>query len=331
MNQQNKKTEKSKTKNEKNASEVGPRRPLLRSRSDRMLWGVAGGLAQHLNVDPILVRLGFVVATFFGGVGVLAYLVLAVAVPEDDGTGQPVDEGLGSRFARVLVACLLIAAALTLAAGLIAVSAWATATGHGAVVAAVVIALGATLAATAFIEGSVRRIAPWLLAPALLLGVPAGAVAAADIRFDGSVGQREYRPATFADLPEDGYELGTGQLIVDLRDLPWSEGQTVPLRTELGLGQTIISVPPAVCVDAQATVKGGELLVRGERSDGLDAEIDQGRPQGTAPRLELDAGLQFGQLIVTDQDPDEVNDHDGDWKDDRDELESESQAEACGR
>lgn len=318
-------------KNDENETkrDVVRRPPLLRSKSDRMIWGVAGGLAEHLNVDPILVRLGFVVATLFGGIGLLAYLVLAVALPENDGSGQPVDEGVGTRLARVLLVCLLILAGLGLAVGLVGVSVWTTATGHGTVVAAVVVALGVALAATAFVAGSARRLTPWLLGVALLLAVPAGAVAAADVRFDDSVGQREYTPSVVADLPEDGYSLGTGQLVVDLRDLPWKAGETVSLSSELGLGQMIVSVPPSVCVDAHATAKGGELLVRGDQSNGVDAEIDQDQPESPAPRLALDAEIQFGQLIVTDQDPDQVHDHGADY--DHNRFEQESEREACGR
>ena len=55
------------------------------SRDERMLWGVAGGLSEYLNIDPTLVRLGFAVAAFFGGFGLIAYLVMAVVVPEDSG------------------------------------------------------------------------------------------------------------------------------------------------------------------------------------------------------------------------------------------------------
>src|SRR5215210_8829057 len=80
---------------------VGPRRPLLRSRSDRWLWGVAGGLAEHLGFSPALVRLAFVVVSLFGGAGVLAYLVLAIALPEDDGSGKPVDESVWARLGKV--------------------------------------------------------------------------------------------------------------------------------------------------------------------------------------------------------------------------------------
>jgi len=60
-----------------------PRR-LTRSSTDKMLGGVAGGLADYFDLDPVLVRVGFVVSTAFSGVGVLAYLAMLVVVPRDD-------------------------------------------------------------------------------------------------------------------------------------------------------------------------------------------------------------------------------------------------------
>src|SRR6185503_18825779 len=59
-----------------------PRPPLARNTSARVLGGVAAGIADHFGVDPVLVRLGFVVATFFGGVGVLAYVVAWILLPD---------------------------------------------------------------------------------------------------------------------------------------------------------------------------------------------------------------------------------------------------------
>ena len=58
---------------------------LYRSRSDRMLFGVSGGLSDHLDIDPTLVRLGWVVLGIVtGGFAILAYIVLAIVVPERD-------------------------------------------------------------------------------------------------------------------------------------------------------------------------------------------------------------------------------------------------------
>src|SRR3954468_8235252 len=142
---------------------VGPRRPLLRSRSDRMLWGVAGGPPPHPGLDAILVRIAFVLTTFFGGAGILAYLVLAVALPEDDGEGNPVPESVWARLGKVVLICFLVARALCSAAGRAVASAWATAMGHGTVIAVVLAALGVALVAVAFAESVRRRIIPWLV------------------------------------------------------------------------------------------------------------------------------------------------------------------------
>lgn len=55
---------------------------LYRSRTDRMLGGVAGGLGRYFAVDPVLVRLAWV-ALAFSGIGVLAYIVAWIIVPEE--------------------------------------------------------------------------------------------------------------------------------------------------------------------------------------------------------------------------------------------------------
>ena len=285
---------------------VGPRRALLRSKDDRVLWGVAGGLAEHIGFNATLVRIAFVVITLFGGAGLLAYLVLAVALPEDDGTGNPVPESVWARLGKVFVVCLLVAIGLAVAAFLAAVSAWTTATGHGGIVAAVVIALGIALVAFAFAPEWRRRSTPLLLTTALVLGIPAGAIAAADIDINGSIGQRTYTPNAVADVPADGYQLGTGQLVVDLRDLPWQKGKTVAVSSHLGIGQMIVSVPKNVCVVGHATGKAGELVVAGEVSHGVDPDVSLGTPATDSPRLDLSADIQLGQMIVTDQPPDQA-------------------------
>ncbi|MEA2447894.1 MAG: hypothetical protein QOK47_1531, partial [Actinomycetota bacterium] len=55
---------------------------LWRSGEARALAGVAGGLGKRLSVDPMLVRLGFVVLSFAGGFGALLYVVLWAVLPE---------------------------------------------------------------------------------------------------------------------------------------------------------------------------------------------------------------------------------------------------------
>ena len=407
-----------------------PRKRLLRSRDDRVLAGVAGGIANYLDLDPTLVRVGFVAAVLFGGLGIAAYLVLAIVTPNDDGTGAPADdrpspwlvvlavlavlillpgpflgplfgpfhwggwwwggslwlillaaggvwlyltlrgrdrdsspeeqppteetarmadestapnaeqptqrgEAVGSpdrgrRVLRAIAIAVLICAAAIAACCVAAAAAWATATGHGAIVAGVVIAIGAVLAVAAFTGEARWR---WLIAPALVLALPAGAVAAGDVRFDGGIGERDYRPTSAAQVPSDGYSLGVGHLVVDLRGLPWHRDQVLDLETDMGLGQTVVSVPSDVCVQAEASASAGDVFVRGQRSSGIDAEVVDSPPQGTAPRLVLDSELDAGQIVVSDRPPSELSENRHGFGprrfDDLDEGADEERAEAA--
>ena len=371
-----------------------------------MLAGVAGGIGRYLEVDPTFVRLAFAAMALFGlGLGVIAYLVMAVVVPEDDGSGDPVTtrpptwaivllaiaaivilpgpfiglgdgpwlfgfgafwlialavvgalayrawrgrwpgeraegstevasssssgekassaegttaglttssgDGTGQRVLRLLLIVLLAFCAFWVAVGVAGLAAFVAATGNGEIVAGVVVALGIALAGMAVIGEGARRAAPWLLGLALLLALPAGAVAAGDVRFDGGIGQRTYAPVSATDIPADGYELGVGQMNVDLRQIEFKPGQAVELPAKLGVGQLVVSVPSEVCVAGRAEAKGGELLVRGVSNSGMDAQFDRGVPPGAKlPVLEIDADLQFGQLTVTDRGPAEWDDQD---------------------
>lgn len=63
------------------------RPPLRRSRTDRVLGGVAGGIARYFGVDPILIRLGFVLLVIAGGSGILIYLIAWLIIPEEEEEG----------------------------------------------------------------------------------------------------------------------------------------------------------------------------------------------------------------------------------------------------
>ena len=64
---------------------------LYRSSADRMLGGVCGGLAHYFDVDPVLIRLLFVVTAFISGAGILAYIVLWIVVPFEGSDGPRFD------------------------------------------------------------------------------------------------------------------------------------------------------------------------------------------------------------------------------------------------
>lgn len=92
------------------------RRRLYRSRTDRMLGGVAGGLGDYFGVDPVLVRLAWV-ALAFAGIGVLAYIVAWIIVPEEPpgetarrpAATRPARGGADRAGARIVFGSVLIA------------------------------------------------------------------------------------------------------------------------------------------------------------------------------------------------------------------------------
>ncbi len=55
---------------------------LYRSKTDKKLAGVCGGLAEYLNMDPTVVRLLWILICVFAGAGVIAYFVCALIMPE---------------------------------------------------------------------------------------------------------------------------------------------------------------------------------------------------------------------------------------------------------
>ena len=58
---------------------------LCRSRVNKKIAGVCGGIAEYFNIDPTLVRLGWVLLSVLGGNGLLAYIICAIIMPENSG------------------------------------------------------------------------------------------------------------------------------------------------------------------------------------------------------------------------------------------------------
>ncbi|HEX9713757.1 MAG TPA: PspC domain-containing protein [Actinomycetota bacterium] len=65
------------------------RPPLRRSRSDRVIGGVAGGIAQHLGLDATLIRLAWVAVALLGGGGILLYLIAWLIIAEEPAQQAP--------------------------------------------------------------------------------------------------------------------------------------------------------------------------------------------------------------------------------------------------
>src|SRR5688500_8231795 len=339
-------------------SSPGVRR-LTRSSSDKLIGGVAGGLGRYFGVDPILFRIAFVVLTFAGGVGVLAYIGLLAFVPADDDSrafGQRRDANLiGAVLLGIVVLLILgppfffvgpvlIPIAILIGIGVLL---WRAAGGKppsgdpGRLVARAVIALligvaavggfagvfvlaalggGTTLAILAIVAGVALVVAGlaggarWLIVPALVLVLPLAIVAAADVRVDGGVGERTYRPATVDEM-RAGYELGAGELVVDLRDVDLPAGAT-RMEIDMGIGHAVVRVPEDACVSSDVQIGAGHAQVLDRVSDGLDVDLAQAAtPAGDGPRLVLDGELGIGALEVVRGDDPLPSNRDGWWDD----------------
>jgi signal transduction histidine kinase len=97
------------------ARHAGGHLTFARSRNDRIIAGVAAGLADRLGVDHVVIRLAFVVLSFAGGVGVAVYLVLWVASSEAQpvaNEASPVAADRRSSMERVLAVAMVVTGAM---------------------------------------------------------------------------------------------------------------------------------------------------------------------------------------------------------------------------
>src|SRR4051794_5915273 len=92
-------------------------RRLVRRRDDRLIAGVCSGIADHVGIDPTLVRIGAVVLSFFGGAGLIAYGAAWLLIPEDGDPSSIGERAIHERRWAPIVGVGLIATAVLSLAG----------------------------------------------------------------------------------------------------------------------------------------------------------------------------------------------------------------------
>jgi phage shock protein PspC (stress-responsive transcriptional regulator) len=103
------------TSSEQQRNGYPPLSALRRSRTDRKVLGVAGGLGRYAGIDPLVFRILFVVLTFFGGSGLLFYALGWLLVPDDGETeseGQRVLHGSSRKVSTIIVMIVVLIAGL---------------------------------------------------------------------------------------------------------------------------------------------------------------------------------------------------------------------------
>jgi phage shock protein PspC (stress-responsive transcriptional regulator) len=300
-----------------------PRR-LYRSRSDRVIAGVCGGLARYLNVDPVIVRVVAVALIFAGGAGLLLYAAAFLLVPNEGEGGGPGDTPRrASVIAGVIV--LVIAAGVLLPfrgdwwdswtllllgfVGLAGIVVWRFITGqrpHGdaravlramavgvaVIVVCFVLAFGAAWAAA---DGGNEVVAGLVIAAGLAL--IAGAF------FDGR--------ARWLILPALAVALPAG--VVSAADLDVTGGH----------GERTYRPASSAAVRDSYHLGAGKLVVDLRRADltpgdhRIELRLGVGEAQLVVPRdvcVSTDSHLGIGGVQVFDRDTGGV---DVDWKDER--------------
>jgi len=278
-------------------SQTSAVRPQLRrSRTDKILGGVNGGLAEYTGIDALLWRVGFVALTLAAGTGVIVYLLLWVLMPAGPagapGTAvAPAEQKPAlprSPIPRITVAALLIVAGLM--AAITNLSDWDI--DPRIVLGGLLAVVGLGLVAAAFSKGRTAR--GGLIALGAVLSLALFVVSTVDTGADGGMGDRTYRPATVAEL-RDVYSGGVGDVTVDLSRLDQGiSGRGLEVDIQHGVGDLDVIVPRSADVQLEGHQGLGDMEVfdRGSETDGFFA--GEGRSWSDDGRAEFVITINSG-------------------------------------
>ncbi len=291
-----------------------PTRRLTRSRTDRMVGGVCGGLARYWNTDPVLLRILTVVLTLAtGGAFLVGYIIAWIAIPDEPmgpypfGQGPRADQvgyaaGGNPPYAdqtasyeappreRSYLGWLIVSAVILVAGilGLVGFLAEPSIQFWG-----VLFAVLLTLIGVGLLVGTRYGRARWLV----FLAVPMafltfGTVAAANWVQDEpnwerwstssgalTIGDRTWEVGR-ADLTGAPltYRLSAGNATLDLTGLTGTdvlEGRRIQIDAGVGLGQLLVLLPPDMTLELASTVRAGQITVPGrDRVEGTNLALD---------------------------------------------------------
>src|SRR5829696_9060417 len=250
---------------------------LERSRDDRMVAGVCGGLARYFDITPAFYRVGFVVLTLLGGAGILIYAAAALVIPDEGRPESVASAALRNRDERPWPVIGLGLVGLALVVLVSRATLWPAADLAWVLVLAAGVAIlwahgRGTRAAPEDVTG--RRGSRRLLRALAITAVGFVLFACAAVA------------AAFAVL-DVSLRDGVG-------DLP--PGETL-VRARLGIGDLRVLVPSDVSVRYRTRVKFGDATVFGENANGHNATADGIDGSGAAV-LVLDVKAGAGDVTI---------------------------------
>jgi phage shock protein PspC (stress-responsive transcriptional regulator) len=297
-------------------SHIAEAKRLERSDSDRMLYGVAGGLARYFDIHPAFFRVGFVVLTLLGGSGLLIYAAAALVMPAEGAADSVATRALRQRRDRpwplIGLGLLAVAGAVLLSNAsfwphgdiwivlAIAGVAILVLTRHGLPVQSE----GGTDEAVALARQDSRRMRRFLkgvgiaFASVVALLLVAAAITAAvfHVHVGNGIGDREVTVTTASELGRS-YEVGIGTVRLDLSQLAVPADETRTVKVRVDIGDATIVVPAGVSLDAQARVRAGDIRLLGDESSGWEVERVVSTAEGEG-RLVVDARVGAGSIRI---------------------------------
>ena len=303
---------------------AAPRRPgLHRSRSQRMIAGVAGGLGERFDVDATVVRLIFVGLAIVGGAGVVLYVAMWILLPDaetPDAVASPrTPRARRSRAARVVAAMIVVVVVIALVrlatrgggfGGPLGGSGWGVRPIFGLAWLVLLVALVAVAARGGSRGRGLWRVFATLLLvglSALVLSVGAGLtyLATTGVPIAGGSGSRTWQPTSLADVHHQ-YRTFLGTETVDLRSVRFpASGYRVAASVTVGV--LTVWVPAGAVVDLHTHVGAGTTSTylgtppnwwNDVPFRGIPSSLTSAAQIVRAPHLNLDAEVGAGRLNI---------------------------------
>lgn len=275
-----------------------PARRLMRSRRDRMIGGVAGGLADYFDIDPVLVRIAIVILTLAsGGAMIIVYIGAWIVMPEMPAGSERASEtgraqahrraratfGVGWGILLVAIGVLLLLWQLD-----VRTPPW------DAVLAVLLILVGLVIALEAR-----HGLNGGLVAIAVVLTAVLGVSSTINLEFDGGFGDRDVVATRVSDL-DASYGFAFGSLTVDLTDLDVPEGTTVRLDLSIAFGDLDVRLPAGVAWRVESDTFLGSTDGDGWREDGVVSNRTHTSPgyDQAARRIDIRLSNAFGSARI---------------------------------
>ena len=277
---------------------------LRRSSTHHMLGGVAGGLAERFDVEVTIVRVAFVVAACFWGLGVVVYLAMWALVPSDvdpersAGTGDDPAVAAGTAWLSYLLLAAALFLGLVLSATWWGGPQWGGGLGFGwlfVLFGVVVVALRRPSRVPTLGRIVLALCLVVLSTVILATGAFFTAVATTGVPLTGGIGQRVIQPST-PDQLLPTYRLAIGSMTVDLTRVPYG---SVPrtVHASIGVGMLVVDVPPGAVVDVKANTSIGSVTYGSSGQAAFEIPTGPVTAFGIPrPQLVVDAQVGIGQI-----------------------------------